>query len=116
MLFRSFGQILKETGKRKLKPTCECYAVLFPSECAEWIDDKGVTHKRPDGVSYYRQGFSRIDEEMFKKFGQLVGLKYVFSFSSVDKKLDIYEWDSFPNKNSKPIQSLVSCCSAELSR
>lgn len=102
-----FGQLLKETGKRTIDPENECYGILFPSESSTWIDGKGKTENRPGGLNYYRKGFSRINEKIFKKYGKLVGVKYVFCFSSSDKKLDIYEWDNFLDINVAATQSLT---------
>ncbi|MFQ2168779.1 hypothetical protein ACK35I_06780 [Aeromonas veronii] len=100
-IHKVFGQLLKETGKRTLKDQ-ECLAIMFPHEPAEW-KAQGKTIKKTCGVGYYRQGFKKIDKEKFIRFGELVSVKYIFSFSSKEQKLEIYEWKDFLSTNVGPI-------------
>lgn len=102
-----FGQLLKETGKRHIDKGSECLAILFPAESARWIDNKKNNITRISGVDYYRRGFSRIDGQTFIDFGVLVGAKYILSYSSEFKILDIYDWASFLDSNVQPTISLT---------
>lgn len=103
-----FGQLLKETGKRSIDPNTECLAILFPSESAQWINNRNQPVNRISGVDYYRRGFSRINPLSFVGFGNLVCAKYVLSFSSNPIMLDIFEWETFLDSSSTPILSLTS--------
>jgi hypothetical protein len=101
-----FGQLLKETGKRSLDSQTECLAILFPSESAQWIDNKNKPVTKIIGVDYYRRGFSRINQKSFIDFGELVGAKYILSYNTDKKKLDIFKWATFLDSNVSPILSL----------
>ena len=103
-----FGQLLKETGKRTIDRGTECLAILFPSENAQWIDSKQKTVTRIPGVDYYRRGFSRINSNVFIDFGVLVGAKYILSYSTSTKALEIYEWATFLDSAAVPVISLLS--------
>ena len=103
-----FGQLLKETGKRTIDRDTECLAILFPSESAQWIDNNKKTVTRISGVDYYRRGFSRINPQSFVGFGELVGVRYVLSFNSNQKTLDVFEWASFLDSSAAPILRLTS--------
>ncbi|CAJ1906443.1 hypothetical protein [Aeromonas veronii] len=106
-----FGQLLKETGKRTLDKNRECLAILFPSESAKWIDNKGKTETRIDGIEYYRRGFSRINSQVFISFGELVGAKYILSFNSSLNELYVFEWRTFLESNSTPILTITNSSS-----
>lgn len=103
-----FGQLLKETGKsRSLRAERNhAFAILFPAEAGEWIDKKKKNIKMPEGVAYYREGFSRIFPDTYKAFGTLVNAKYVLAFSQTKAELEVYEWAGFP-AGGKPILSLT---------
>lgn len=77
---------MKETGKRTINRKSECLAILFPSESAVWIGNNGKAVTRIGGVDYYRRGFLRINSQIFADFGELVGDKYIFSYSKDQKK------------------------------
>ena len=101
-----FGQLLKETGKRKLDEEKECLAILFPSESGKWTDSKGMETTKIEGEKYYRRGFSRINKEVFINFGTLVNVKYIFIFSSSAQILNVFEWENFLNEDSCSILTL----------
>lgn len=103
-----FGQLLKETGKRSIDRSNECLAIVFPAENAEWIDNKKNRVTKISGVDYYRRGFSRINPNVFKDFGVLVGAEYIISYSTCSKVLDIYKWATFLDSNVLPVISLTS--------
>lgn len=102
-----FGQLLKETGKRNLNIEKECLAILFPYESGEWTGRNKKTVTRIEGEAYYRRGFSRIEKQVFVKFGDLVGAKYILSFSTTSNTLRVFEWRDFLDEDSSPIASLT---------
>lgn len=98
-----FGQLLKETGKRKFDREKECLAVLFPYERGEWEGRGKKIVKRIKGEDYYRRGFSRIEKQVFISFGELVGAKYILSFCSTSSSLRIFEWSNFLGDDVSPM-------------
>ncbi len=102
-----FGQLLKETGKRNLDIEKECLAILFPYESGEWTGRNNKTVTRIEGEAYYRRGFSRIERQVFVKFGDLVGAKYILSFSTTSNTLRVFEWKNFLDEDISPIISLT---------
>ncbi|UZM95845.1 hypothetical protein [Pseudomonas putida] len=101
-----FGQLLKETGKRKFDREKECLAVLFPYERGEWEGRDKKIVRRIEGEDYYRRGFSRIEKQIFVKFGELVGAKYILSFCSTSSSLRIFEWSDFLSDDVIPMTIL----------
>lgn len=101
-----FGQLLKETGKRDLNNN-ECLAILFPAERGSWTGSNNKKSTNIDGVGYYRRGFSRINNDVFVKFGEIVNAKYILSFSSTEQKLEVYLWSNFHNNNGKVQPCLI---------
>ncbi|MDX5584721.1 MAG: hypothetical protein QNK20_07290 [Aureibaculum sp.] len=96
-----FGQLLKETGKRDLDKNKECLAILFPAESGSWTGSNNKKSTNIDGVGYYRRGFSRIKNDAFVKFGEIVNAKYILSFSSTKQELEIFLWSTFHNDNAQ---------------
>jgi hypothetical protein len=96
---KAFGQLLKEankaTGKRAQRD--HCLGLLIPVDGATWRKKKGmgdlITAK--SGIEYYRDGFQRIDSEVFAGFGRLVNAGYVLAFSVYWRYMDVFEWNGF---------------------
>ncbi|WP_156480502.1 hypothetical protein [Aquipseudomonas alcaligenes] len=109
-----FGQLLKETGKRSLDKEKECLAILFPYERGAWPGRNNKTVTRIEGEAYYRRGFSRIDKQTFVKFGDLVGAKYILSFSTASNTLNVFEWKNFLDEEFSPMISLTNGSSRSL--
>jgi len=105
---KAFGQLLKEAGKnssRRGRPE-HCLGLLIPIDGALWLDEREKLVRRGSGIEYYRNGFTRIDSEVFAGFGRLVNARYVLAFSDHYQRLEVYAWDTF-HAAGEPLAILV---------
>lgn len=85
-----FGQLLKECGKHRFRSEyLPVLAVLIPDDIPE--DSKAPKEK---GSVYYGRRFRDIPEDKYRAFGELVGIRYVFTCAR-NRYVHIYDWNSF---------------------